>query len=62
MVLYIAIVMLLFFIGILGFGIKCIADYLLWHEYEDAFVTTFMCLFILIPIIITIVYIIPSLF
>lgn len=60
MVLYITLVMLLFFIGLLGFAIKYIVDYLRWHEYEDAFVTTFMCLFIIIPIIIIIAYIMPS--
>ena len=60
MVLYLAIVMLLFFIGLLGFMIKYILDSLRWHEYENAFIDAFGCLFIIIPIIITIAYIIPS--
>ena len=60
MVLYIVLVLLLFFIGLLGFMIKYIVDSMRWHEYEDAFMVAFGCFFIIIPIIITIAYIIPS--
>lgn len=60
MVLYLVLVLLLFFIGLLGFMIKYIVDSLRWHEYAYAFVDAFGCLFIVIPIIITIADIIPS--